>query len=339
MATDDRQDNPDTELPEGLNPSPGRLLREAREAAGMSLEALADRLHLHKATLQALEEDRFGDLPEPPYVRGYLRGCAKALEMEPEPLLQAFRASGQPAGPEEEQPPGPVRGRIESPAGLRRFSPGLLRIAIFGAVLALVIAGTWSLVTGGGTDGDAPASAGTTGVQDREEVPAITQEVPGSVAPTDAADPLPEPIPLQASGAGDDGPLAPEGGGTGAAQAPGSEPPESGTDARGDDALGDGVPAITSGREEREGEASPGLVRMRMVFREDCWVQIADADGEALLSGLIRAGREHRLEGVAPIRVFLGNAPGVELTFNGRRVDTAGRARDDRTARFTLGSP
>lgn len=342
MAADDRQDNADTEYPGAMNVSPGQLLREAREAAGMSLEALAERLHLHKATLQALEEDRFGDLPEPPYVRGYLRGCAKALERDPAPLLEAFRACGQPAGPEEEQPPGPVRGRIEPSGGLRGFPPGLLWIAVLGAILALMMAGAWSWFTGGGAEEEVPAVEAATEDSGRA---ASAADAAGSGMPLDAAVPVPEPLPGQAPGAGGDPAATPSGhGGTGAGQAPGEEGPESAEDTRGDPTLEDVMDAqdatrVTASVRDGGGEASTGSERLHLVFREDCWVQITDAEGEDLLSGLIRAGREHRLEGMAPIRVFLGNAPGVELSFNGRRVDTTGRARDDRTARFTLGAP
>nr|WP_274600709.1 RodZ domain-containing protein [Ectothiorhodospira mobilis] len=318
-------------------------MREAREAAGLSREAVADRLHLHPMTLAALEEDRFDVLPEPPYVRGYLRGCAKVLEMDPEALLEAFRACGQPAGPEEAHPPGPVRGRIEPPRGLRGFRPGPLWVIVLGAILALAVAGAWSLLTGGGADEGAPASDGMTGDQGREEAPAIADDGPGSGVSSPAAAPLPEALRVQASGAGGDPAATPgDTGDTGAGQVPGSEGPGSGGNTRRDEAVEnvtdpeDAARATAPGHGDREGEVPPGPGRLRLVFREDCWVQITDADGEDLLSGLIRAGREHRLEGEAPIRVFLGNAPGVELTFNGRRVDTAARARDDRTARFTL---
>jgi cytoskeleton protein RodZ len=42
------------------------------------------------------------------------------------------------------------------------------------------------------------------------------------------------------------------------------------------------------------------------------------------------------LEGVAPLSVFLGNAAGVRLDYNGRAVDVA-RHKRGMMARFTLG--
>ncbi|MCG5499791.1 DUF4115 domain-containing protein [Ectothiorhodospira sp. B14B] len=72
-------------------------------------------------------------------------------------------------------------------------------------------------------------------------------------------------------------------------------------------------------------------------FEEDSWVEITDAGGGRLLVGLMRKGSERRIEGATPIRVFMGNAPGVRLTFNGQTVDMSGDTRADNTARFTVG--
>ncbi|MFP4160856.1 MAG: RodZ domain-containing protein [Ectothiorhodospira sp.] len=315
MTTDERQDKPDTEYPVTMHASPGQLLREARESAGLSREALAERLHLHPTTMAALEEDRFGDLPEPPYVRGYLRGCARALEVEPAPLLEAFKACGQPAGPEEEQPPGPIPGRVESSARRRSGHPRALWVAVAGLILALV-AGGWLLLAES-SDGDAPVPARESSPEPsgRTSSPGFVDprtEVRTSDAPEapDAPDPLPEPAPVEGSrSTGEEAREAPD--------------PEAGEEAS----------------PSPEAAVSDDEEGLHLVFTEDCWVRISDADGERLLSGLVRAGTEHRLEGAAPIRVFLGNAQGVEMTFNGKRVDTTARARDDRTARFTVGAP
>ena len=48
------------------------------------------------------------------------------------------------------------------------------------------------------------------------------------------------------------------------------------------------------------------------------------------------AGRSVTLEGVAPVSVFLGNAAGVRLDYNGQDVDI-GRYLRGMMARFTLG--
>lgn len=77
----------------------GGILAEARQARGVTLEqaASATRIRLH--ILVALEEDREAELPAPVYVRGYLRTYAGYLEIDSEPLLEAYDAArARPSG-------------------------------------------------------------------------------------------------------------------------------------------------------------------------------------------------------------------------------------------------
>ncbi len=63
--------------------SPGMRLRSAREARGLSIEEVADRLRLNVALVLAMEEDRLGLLGAPVFARGHLRNYA-ALVGAPE---------------------------------------------------------------------------------------------------------------------------------------------------------------------------------------------------------------------------------------------------------------
>ncbi len=56
--------------------SPGARLRAAREARGLSIEEVADRLRLNVALVLAMEEDRLGLLGAPVFARGHLRNYA-----------------------------------------------------------------------------------------------------------------------------------------------------------------------------------------------------------------------------------------------------------------------
>lgn len=77
--------------------SPGRLLRQARERAGLGAEDLAGQLKLAKGTLEALERDDFLALSEPVYVRGYYRKIAKVLPVPEADLIAAYDALSKPA--------------------------------------------------------------------------------------------------------------------------------------------------------------------------------------------------------------------------------------------------
>jgi cytoskeleton protein RodZ len=67
----------------------------------------------------------------------------------------------------------------------------------------------------------------------------------------------------------------------------------------------------------------------------ESWADVRDANNR-LLYETLPAGRTVALEGTPPINVFLGNAEGVRIEYNGRAYDAAPYRRGP-TARFTLG--
>jgi cytoskeletal protein RodZ len=56
--------------------SPGARLRAAREARGLSIEDVAERLRLNAALVLAMEQDRLALLGAPVFARGHLRNYA-----------------------------------------------------------------------------------------------------------------------------------------------------------------------------------------------------------------------------------------------------------------------
>lgn len=70
----------------------------------MSIEQLAIDTKIPRASLEALEEDRFAALPGPVFVRGFFRCCARTLGLDPEGVvgllqehLRAQQAGSRPA--------------------------------------------------------------------------------------------------------------------------------------------------------------------------------------------------------------------------------------------------
>jgi cytoskeleton protein RodZ len=66
--------------------------------------------------------------------------------------------------------------------------------------------------------------------------------------------------------------------------------------------------------------ATGSLARLAMNFSEDSWIEVYGADGTQLFHGMALAGSQHRVTGGAPLRMFLGNPPGVTLEMNGKPV-------------------
>lgn len=71
-------------------PGPGEQLRTAREAAGMSVHEISTHMRLDSSVILALESDDYDALPAPTFIRGYLRGYARLLDISPESIIQAF---------------------------------------------------------------------------------------------------------------------------------------------------------------------------------------------------------------------------------------------------------
>ncbi len=68
------------------------MLVECREKAGLDLEQAAEELHLSAHIVKALEREDFAHLPEPPYVRGYLRGYSKLADIDAKELIRTYEA-------------------------------------------------------------------------------------------------------------------------------------------------------------------------------------------------------------------------------------------------------
>lgn len=73
--------------------SAGALLRQEREARGISLEAVAEATKIGKNYLLALEEDRYRDLPAAAYLPGFIRAYATYLGLQADELVR--RATAQ----------------------------------------------------------------------------------------------------------------------------------------------------------------------------------------------------------------------------------------------------
>jgi cytoskeleton protein RodZ len=116
--------------------------------------------------LRALENEEFGMLPGPTFVKTFLRTYAEVLGLDPHRLVDQYRASYEPRDELEHlQPLGPAA------AGRRRRGPrlrpgSLLVLALLGVVVALVTVGLLAENDGGGQE-----SANTTTTETERTTP------------------------------------------------------------------------------------------------------------------------------------------------------------------------
>ena len=78
----------------------GSTLREAREAKGLTLGMIADKLKLRTSLLSLLEANEFMQLPEAIFTRSYIQSYAKIVGLDAAPFVQVYdRASGAAPAP------------------------------------------------------------------------------------------------------------------------------------------------------------------------------------------------------------------------------------------------
>ncbi len=78
------------EIHEDSQENPGIQLVRAREKKGYSQEYVAGKLHLRVRVIELLETDNYQQMPEPVFIKGYLRAYAKLLGITADPLLETF---------------------------------------------------------------------------------------------------------------------------------------------------------------------------------------------------------------------------------------------------------
>lgn len=118
----------------GVEPGCGAVLRQAREAAGKSIEQVASQLHMTVRAVANLESDDWSSLGAPVFVRGQLRSYARLLGVDIEPYIeQAPIASVAPSA---------IVSHTHTP-GYRRFAEQVGRRAIYVAITAAIAVPVW----------------------------------------------------------------------------------------------------------------------------------------------------------------------------------------------------
>ncbi len=280
--------------------SPGARIRVARERAKMSLDDLAMQTKLAKTTLDALERDDYNALLEPVYVRGYFRKCAKVLGIDEEPLIRAYSARVV-----EKSPAAPSKLRLASGTELGSSSRLPVAMAVLAAVVAVVACGfLWLARDETKTYPSAPVTSSAMSVDAANlttlPVPSDSVEVVGAETPGSEA------------------------GAAASAEAPADPGAEVITSA----------PPAAGAADVSTAAASTAPETLSLTFTEASWVRVDDAAGKTLLNGTKQAGEQVNVTGALPLNVFLGNAPGVRVEYEGRVFDTSAFTRSNKTARF-----
>lgn len=291
----------------------GALLRKARIAGNLEQPEVAKRLGISLAVIQALEEDNFQDLA-PVFVRSYLARYARLLDLSEQEILDRYRQLGL------NEPPLRVAGSIKPQAKMsdvRWFSYPLF--------LALFAWLGWLGLERISTHFDA-ADTTTIALMDLEEggstaiaLPQPERNLPLTEAKNDAE--VTRRPALTASTASDAAVTARSGDNTTIL------PWSNNVAAAEAKPLQDRIAGILAAEVEREPAVSinkpMGDPELVLVFADDCWVEVKDANGKRLAYDLMKANTTSTLSGPAPFSLILGNAGAADIRLNGQPIDRA----------------
>lgn len=290
--------------------SPGALLRAAREKQGLHIAALAAAIKVAPRKLDALENDRWHELPDATFTRALAQTVCRTLKIDARPVLDLLPAAGsvalEPAG-------GGLNTPFEGPPG--REGPAAASFAIrpmvwAAAVLMLAAVIVYFLPEG------------------------LFGRFAGPSAPTPVATPAALPAPAVvvgvAPGASDAAALS-----AGAASAPAVAAADSASAVAGQAPAAPAVPAEPAGETvfaapPTPAASEPQVARLvQLSTSEASWIEVRDARDRVLLSRTVQPGESVGLDGTLPIRLVIGNAGATELSFRGKLVELAPRTRDN----------
>ena len=322
--------------------STGARLRGAREQLGLSQQAVAERLCLKVSTVRDIEDDKAPADLASTFLRGYIRSYARLVHIPEEELLPMMEKQA------------PIRAAKVAP--MQTFALGKRRKKrdgwlttitwlVFFVVLGLTGAWWWqnhkaqqeeistmadqSSAELNANNGDsqsiplnndsatAPADAQTTGTE-----PA---DVAAQNAPVSAAQ-APNAAPAPASNAAQTAVVSPSQANVDpmVSQAPANAVAQN------------GAAPLPTGQAGVNTNAAADPNALVMNFTADCWLEVSDATGKKLFSGVQRKDANLNLAGQAPYKLKIGAPAAVQIQYQGKPVDLSRFIRTNQVARLTL---
>lgn len=113
----------------------GEQLRAERENKGLSLLDVEEKTKIRVKYLQALEEENFEEIPGEAYRIGFLRNYARFLDLDPEPLLNQYRAQYEKNEQDSLQPLLEQRAKMVEPKSESFSSRTILGFALIAIII------------------------------------------------------------------------------------------------------------------------------------------------------------------------------------------------------------
>lgn len=280
---------PASAAPQPASLSAGAMLREARQAKGLHIAALAASIKVSQRKLELLEADKISELPDATFARALAQTVCRSLKIDPVPVLAAlpqapsYRLEGVDEGinrPFRDRPGRHEPTDLSAIASPAVWVPALI---IAAALAVYLLPSEWV----------AHLQAAMSGRQ---------AEAPAEPTPT-VAEVAVEPVPVDAAASA-------------AWPALSASDPVAGALAA--DAV---VPAAEVAAPANVAPSAPAAGPLHVKATEASWIEVVDARSQVLVSRMLQPGETVVLDGAMPFRLKVGNAAGTEVAFRGQAVD------------------
>ncbi|MDF5702111.1 DUF4115 domain-containing protein [Aeromonas hydrophila subsp. hydrophila] len=292
---------------------PGQLLRNAREQLGWTREQVASRIHLRLTLIAAIESDTYDKHTSHTFIRGYLRTYAKLVGIPEETILAAYDKLGL-------TPPDNIDMQSFSRRSRQQANDSRLKVVTWLVILVLIALSVawWWQSTARRSAGDEALAATEMGA---------TSNTPSATVPpaVDVADPVVAPATSAAAATSADPVVS----------AAATTLPVDASSAVATTAVASSAATATQPAADAAASEPAKVPQLKMSFTADCWLDVKDAKGKTLFSGLKKANDELVLEGPEPLKFIIGAPMAVNIEYQGKSIDMS-RYNNGRTARLSL---
>lgn len=282
-------------------PAPGEVLKQAREKMGWSVRDVADRLRLRVSVIEDLENNNPDTDQLATFTRGYLRSYAKLLQIDSNKLLEEQDIDANSSETIQ---------KMQSFSRKTRRQKSESRLMMLSGVIALIlvgITGAWYWQNQQTVEPLVPQQAADELVTTPNDTDIMPVADPAQ-APISETEPEPS-VPASSEGQQATQAVAPE--------STTSEPSISEQIDEAQRVANDSV-----GNDNEAPVAADNTLVMR--FSSDCWIDVRDATGARLATGIKTNGDALTLNGEPPYQLVLGAPSAVTITFNGDNIDLDG---------------
>ena len=283
----------DTQPLQSAASSAGALLRQARQAQGLHIAALAAAIKVTPRKLELLEADRHDELPDATFTRALAQTVCRTLKIDAAPVLALLPP---PKGHRLEQVSEGLNAPFRERSG--RLDPGdwlasLNRPGVWAPVLVLLAAAGLYFAPVGMLR--MPQFA----------MPSITSSTP-------AAPELAASAPAAAAAA---------------ATAASAASVEAAASAMVETVFSAPQESVAASSPGPTAPAVAGLLQVSTTA--ESWIEVLDGKWQPLMSRMVQPGETVGLDGTRPFRVKIGNAAVTQVVFRGQPVELAAYTRDN----------